>query len=318
MEVNGKYVLAVDCGGTFLKAALVDQDGNICERKSLPTTKLEVGAFISNFQKLIQDYHDKISAVGIAFAGPVNPIKGLIGEPPNFPKDFHNLPLSDILEERCNLPVALENDANLAALGEYWKGSNFGAQPIIVITMGTGVGSGIIIGGKIWNGTTGVAGEVGHIPLYERGPICGCGNIACLETFASSTAVVRMAKECIASGDIIELSGKSDITAKDVYDLGIQGHPIAKQIFEKVGIAMGRGIVVIVHVMGIAKIIVTGGGMGAWELFAPFMKATYQKMLFCQERDTVEVLPSTLQGNSGVLGAAYLAWEKIGKSPKRV
>ncbi len=311
-----EYVLAVDCGGTFLKAAIVDSEGNISNKTSIPT-KLELDTFLNNFEKLIVQYRTQIMGVGIAFAGPVDPINGRIGEPPNFPKTFHNLELAKILSQRCNLPVAIENDANLAALGEYWKGPQISDSMILVITLGTGVGSGIILNGKIWNGPTGIAGEVGHIPIAETGPVCGCGNIGCLETFASSTAVVRMAKEFVSQGKCQTLSNVQDLTAKDVYDAALKNDTYACQVFEKVGTSLGRGIATIVHTLGVAKIILTGGGLGAWELFAPTMKNTYKKMLFKQERDVIDVIPSKLEGNSGVLGSAYLAWEKLGKLPIR-
>lgn len=311
MTGQNHLVLAVDCGGTFLKAALVDRQGQITNKTSIPTL-LELDSFLKNFELLISQYHSQIAAVGIAFAGPISADAGLIGEPPNFPKEFHNLPLTKVLEERCHIPVALENDANLAALGEYWKGPRFSDQIMMAITLGTGVGSGIIIGGKIWNGATGIAGEVGHIPVADIGPTCGCGNIGCLETFASSTAVVRMAKEMVAQKAKTMLAEIQDITAKDVFDAAMQGDAVARKIFDKVGEALGRGIASVVHILGVGKIILTGGGAGAYEMFEPVMKATYQKMLFKQERSAVQIFASTLQGHSGVLGAGYLAWEKIG------
>ncbi len=308
-------VLAVDCGGTFLKAALVAQDGTITHKSSI-STKMSHGleGFLQSFENLIHDYRSQIECVGIAFAGPVEPTRGLIGEPPNFPKEFHNLPLSEILEKRCHIPIALENDANLAALGEYWKGPQFNDEILMVITLGTGVGSGIILRGKIWNGATGIAGEVGHIPIADVGPKCGCGNIGCLETFASSTAVVRMAKEIVSEGTIpTALSKFQDLAAKDVYDVALAGDAAAQEIFTRVGKALGKGIVTIVHVLGVAKIILTGGGAGAWNLFEKPMKETYQRACFQQERAALTVIPSQLEGNSGVLGAAYLALQKIGR-----
>lgn len=311
MENKHNAVLAVDCGGTFLKIAVIDQQGNISDKTSIPTL-LDLSAFLKSFEDLAHQYHSQISAIGIAFAGPVNSELGLIGEPPNFPKSFHNLPLASILEKRCQIPVALENDANLAALGEYWKGPHFADNILVVITLGTGVGSGIIVNGKIWNGATGIAGEIGHIPVYENGPICGCGNIGCLETFASSTAVVRMAKEMIAQNCATTLSKIQDITAKDVYEATLHHDQVACDIFTCVGKALGRGIGTIIHILGVGKIILTGGGAGAYHMFAPSMKATYEKMCFQQERTIVQVIPSTLEGNSGILGAAYLAWEKLG------
>ncbi len=306
------YVLGIDCGGTFVKVALIDRDGNISERTSFET-EVNQGTelFIHSFVSMIEQYKQKICAVGIAFAAPLDPEKGTIEEPPNFPKAFHNFPLVKKLEEKCHIPVFLENDANLAALGEYWKGQGKNSPVLVVITLGTGVGGGIIIHGEIWNGSSGIAGEVGHIPVYDSGPICGCGNIGCLETYASSTAVLRMAKEIQKGSPLCDLK---KFSAEDVYKSALSGDTIAKEIFTKVGLALGRGIVNICHVIGPDKIILTGGGSGAWDLFAPAMKETVAKMCFKKEKSILQILPSDLQGNSGILGAGYLAWKKLGQA----
>ncbi|NUM34432.1 MAG: ROK family protein [Candidatus Brocadiae bacterium] len=304
------YVLAIDCGGTFVKVALIDKQGNISERNSFET-ELNQGTevFVDKFAYIVNQYKSKICAAGIAFAAPLDPDKGTIEEPPNFPKSFHNFPLIKKLEEKCHIPFFLENDANLAALGEYWLGQGKNSSVLVVITLGTGVGGGIIINGEIWNGSSGIAGEVGHIPVYDNGPVCGCGNIGCLETFASSTAVVRMAKEIREGSPLCSLK---KFTAEDVYKAALSGDSLAKQIFVKVGNALGKGIVSICHVLGPEKIILTGGGSGAWDLFSPSMKETISQMCFKKEKNILQILPSDLQGNSGILGAGYLAWKKLG------
>lgn len=304
-----KNVLAIDCGGTFVKAALVNQEGKILERTSFETDfNHGVEPFIKSFVEIIQKYKNSIQGVGIAFAAPLDSEKGIIEEPPNFPKAFHNFPLVQILQEKCGLPICLENDANLAALGEYWKGQGKNTDVLVVMTLGTGVGGGIIIHGKIWGGATGIAGEVGHIPICEDGARCGCGNIGCLETIASSTAVVRMAKE---NQNKSSLASLAKFSAEDVYKAAMAGDAVAKEVFVKVGKALGKGIVSISHILGPEKVILTGGGAGAWELFAPTMKETVNQMCFQKEKRLLKIIPSDLQGNSGILGAACLAWQKI-------
>jgi len=304
------YVLAIDCGGTFVKVALVDKQGKISERSSFET-ELNQGTevFLDSFVSIIEKYKQKICAAGIAFAAPLDPEKGIIDEPPNFPKSFHNFPIVKKLEEKCHIPVYLENDANLAALGEYWQGQGKNSSVLVVITLGTGVGGGIIIHGDIWNGSSGIAGEVGHIPIYDQGPVCGCGNTGCLETFASSTAVVRMAKEIKEGSTLCTLR---KFSAEDVYKAAIQGDAPAKEIFIKVGIALGKGIVTICHILGPERIILTGGGSGAWDLFSPPMKEIISQSCFKKEKNVLQIFPSNLQGSSGILGAAYLAWKKLG------
>lgn len=305
-------VLAIDCGGTFIKAGMVSLKGEILEQSSI-TTDLQQGMepVLNNFQKVIEKYKKYISAVGIAYAGPVNPEKGIIMDPPNFPKEWHNLPLVDILYKRTLVPIYLENDANLAALGEYWKGNGQGVDVLVVLTLGTGVGGGIIINGKIWNGATGIAGEIGHIPVATEGPRCGCGNIGCLETFASSTAVVRMAEEMKKSKSSSKLTTLENITGEKVYQIATAGDAMAQSIFVKIGRYLGVALAAVTHILGPRRIIITGGGAGAWNLFEEEMKKTFSQKVFQREREVVEIMPGQLKELSGILGAAYLALEKI-------
>lgn len=300
-----KNVLAIDCGGTLIKTGLVSSEGKILDQCSIPTDAGRgVEAVLRDLQKLIEKYRQQIVAVGVAYAGTVDPEKGIIFEPPNFPKDWWGLPIVNILTERTRIPVYLENDANLAALGEYWQGEGQGVDVLVVITLGTGVGGGIIIHGNIWNGATGIAGEIGHIMITDHGPRCGCGNIGCLETFASSTAVVRMARE---------MQGKSaglaceDLTAEKVYLIAKGGDEAARSVFVTVGQALGNAIAVVAHILGPRKVILTGGGAGAWDLFHGEMQKRFLQRSFYKERETVQIVAAGSGDRSGLLGAAYMA-----------
>lgn len=298
-------VLAIDCGGTFIKAGLVSSQGEICEHRTLPTLPGRgLDTVLIALQKIIEDYRDQIQGVGIAYAGAVDPQEGRILEAPNFPKEWKTLPLTRILQERTGIPISLENDANLAAFGEYWKGAGKGIDVLVAMTLGTGVGGGIVIDGKIWNGATGIAAEIGHIPIAETGPLCGCGNVGCLEAYASSTAVVRMAQE-------MRLSGCPDLTAQAVYRLAKAGDPAARAIFAKVGRALGCAIVAVVHLIGPRRVIICGGGAGAWDAFHDEMVKTFQQKAFQREREIVQIVPGQLADQSGILGAAYLAFQKV-------
>ena len=310
-----RHVLGIDCGGTFVKAGVVSEKGEIVKKTSFKT-RLDAGieVFLDDFQRIIDEHKKEIQAVGIGFAAPLDPEKGTLGEPPNFPSQWHNFPLVDALVERCKIPVCLENDANLAALGEYWMGAGKDTDVLVTITLGTGVGGGIILNGEIWNGASGIAGEVGHIPVSDRGPRCGCGNVGCLEVFASSTAVVRMAKELQEMpGKNTKFSSLAELSAVEIYKLGKDGDPDAREIFTQVGRYLGKGIAILCHVIGPRKVVLTGGGVGAWDLFEKSMKETIEQSCFKKEWQVLEVLPTTLERQSGILGASCLAFRKLEK-----
>jgi glucokinase len=179
------------------------------------------------------------------------------------------------IERVLSTRVILENDANVAALGEKWLGAGRDVDDMIMLTLGTGVGGGIVLGGRIWHGMTGMAGEFGHMTVEPEGPPCGCGNRGCVEQYASATAVVRMAKEAIASGRAPELASAAnsdpEFSAKAVYNLAIQGDEEARRIFARVGRALGITIANLVNAFNLPMYVIGGGVSSAWQAFAPFI-----------------------------------------------
>lgn len=311
--MNTKKVLGIDCGGTFLKAGLIDRAGNLLDKYSVPTNLSNgLEAFISDFHRIITKYKEDIEGVGIAFAGPLDSKTGIIEEPPNFPKEWHNLPLAKILEKKCNIPVSIENDANLAALGEYWQGAGQGANVLVILTLGTGIGGGIIINGQIWNGSSGIAGELGHISVADTGIVCGCGNIGCVETFASSTAVLRIAKDIQNNQDVdTKLKDEEHLTAEKVYKIAQAGDRVAKNIFISVGKNLGKLIAIICHVIGPDRFVISGGGAGAWDMFYDTMLQTVKEKCFKKEFSNLTIVKSKLNGMSGIYGAACMAFQAL-------
>lgn len=310
-----RQVIGIDCGGTFIKAGLLNEDGEILEQASYPTNVNQgVDGVLATFEEIVTKYKANTQAVGIGFAAPLDAEAGIILEAVNFPKEWHNFPLVDKLTSRVHLPVYLANDAKVAALGEYWKGAGANIGVLVVLTLGTGVGGGIIIQGKVWSGATGIAGELGHIHIGDNGPLCGCGKNGCLETLASSTAVVRMAQEL---GNKLKkatkLYSEQNLTAAQVYQIAMAGDEAARSIFNQVGQALGKGIATMCHILGPQCVVLTGGGAGAWELFYPPLYDTFNKMTFQRERDTVKIVRGVLGDKSGLLGAAYLALQKLPK-----
>jgi glucokinase len=196
----------------------------------------------------------------------------MVRESPNLP-GWSDYPVRNEIEKRLQAPVILENDANVAALGEKWLGAGRHVGDMAMLTLGTGVGGGVILNGKIWHGMTGMAGEFGHITVEAEGQQCGCGNRGCVEQYASATAVVRMAREAIAAGDAPALaraaSCDAEFNAKEIYNLAIQGDEGAKKIFRRVGRALGIVLGGLINGLNLEMYVIGGGVSSAWEAFSP-------------------------------------------------
>jgi glucokinase len=223
--------------------------------------------------------------------------------------------------ERClNTKVVLENDANAAAMGEKWLGAGRNTDHMAMYTLGTGVGGGIVINGRLWHGMNGMANELGHFNVESEGHPCGCGSRGCLEQYASATAIVRMAHEEIASGNAPDLAdsarGNVEFTSRGIYQLAIQGHPSAKRIYERVGRALAIGIGSMINALNLPMYVIGGGVSSAWEAFAPTMFEELKVRSFIysvtapdrvEKGDKHTVVTIALMGSdAGLYGAARL------------
>jgi glucokinase len=214
---------------------------------------------------------------------------------------LENFPIRDDLSQRLGVPVILENDANAAALGEKWIGAGRGVDDLVLLTLGTGVGGGIIANGKILRGHLGMAGELGHITVVPNGNPCGCGNRGCVEKHASATAITAMAK----------LLGLGDgLTAKAVYDLAIAGNSKAQTIFVSMGEALGIALAMLVNTFNFPLYLLSGGVLGAWDLFAPAMIEETRRRSFTFRTAETRIEKAELGNQAGLFGAAYLPWMK--------
>jgi glucokinase len=273
------YSIGVDLGGTNLRVAAVDDRGSLLEKITLGTrTTLGREAVLSDMcdaiQRLTAKYSSQTSlqGMGIGVPGIIDMKTGMLRESPNLP-GWADYPVRAEIEKRLGTRVILENDANAAALGEQWLGAARDVEDMAMLTLGTGVGSALILRGKIWHGMTGMAGEFGHMTLEPDGLLCKCGNRGCLEMYASATAVVRMAQEAIARGATSELvrAAHSDpeFSARAVYNLAIQGDEEAQKIFRRVGRALGIAIAGLVNALNLPMYVIGGGVSGAWDAFSP-------------------------------------------------
>lgn len=210
--------------------------------------------------------------VGIGVPGIIDMQTGMVRESPNLP-GWSDYPVRDEIEKRLGAPVILENDANVAAFGEKWLGVGRQVGDMAMLTLGTGVGGGIVLDGKIWHGMTGMAGEFGHMTVDPEGQPCGCGNRGCLEQYASATAIVRMAREAIAAGDAPGLRKAAisdlELSAQEIYNLAIRGDEQAVWIFRKVGRALGIALAAMVNGLNLQMYVIGGGVCSAWDAFSP-------------------------------------------------
>jgi glucokinase len=215
-----------------------------------------------------------LCGIGIGVPGIIDLKTGMLRESPNLP-GWADYPVRDEIEARLTTRVILDNDANVAALGEKWLGAAKEVDDIAMLTLGTGVGGGLILGGRIWHGMTGMAGEFGHITVEAEGVQCNCGNRGCVEQYASATAVVRMARDSIASGVPSALSRAAgsdpEFSAKAVYNLAIQGDEEAKKIFRRAGRALGIAVADLINSLNLPMYLIGGGVSSAWDAFSPAM-----------------------------------------------
>lgn len=275
------FSIGVDLGGTNLRIAAVNQQGELMEKVTLGT-RVALGKdhviheMCNAIGLLATKYREKatLQGIGIGVPGIIDMKTGMLRESPNLP-GWSESPVQAQIERLLGTRVILENDANVAALGEKWLGAARDVDDMIMLTLGTGVGGGIVLGGRIWHGMTGMAGEFGHMTVEPEGPPCGCGNRGCVEQYASATAVVRMAKEAIAAGRAPKLAGaassNAEFSAKAVYNLAIQGDEEARKIFGRVGRALGICIANLVNAFNLPMYVVGGGVSSAWEAFSPFV-----------------------------------------------
>jgi len=318
--------LGIDLGGTSLRVGAFDSDMQLLASRVMPT-RVSVGpqAVVADMADAISSLLDetggRIDAIGLGSPGPLNLADGTLGQLPNFPGwDF--FPLRSSLEELTGLPVTLDGDANAAALAE-WKlgaGRNEGVDSMAMLTLGTGVGSGIIIDGRIWHGIVGMGGEVGHISVNYDGPRCSCGNHGCLEYYASATGIERSARALASHshGKLAELYATNrSVTARQLADLAASGDREAGAIYTQVGRYIGRGLAALINTLDLPLYVIGGGVAAAWDLFAPEMFLTLRELSYVyrlqqpvqltqHERNRPFITPATLGADAGLLGAALL------------
>jgi len=310
-----QYCFGVDLGGTTVKIGLFDPEGSVLEKWEIPTRKDDNGnnilpdiakAVLGKMEEM-KIAKNSVIGVGIGVPGPVDD-EGVVHKAVNLGWDVMNI--NEVLGGLLGLPVKAGNDANVAALGEMWCGGGKGCRDMVLATLGTGVGGGIIVNGKMVTGATGAGGEIGHIHIVDDEPdACGCGNHGCLEQYASATGVVRLARRKLASSsDDSPLRAAQEnnvLSAKAVFDAVKQGDKLACEIAEEFGMYLGKGLAVIAGVVN-PEVFVLGGGVSkAGEILCEYVSKYYQKYAFHGCKNAQFKL-ATLGNDAGIYGAAKL------------
>ena len=312
------YVLGIDIGGTNTVFGIVDARGNVLASSSIKTQKH------SNFNDYLEELHteasrlidaydatDKIQGIGIG-APNANYYTGRIDNAVNLPGP--SLPLAQLVSEKFGIPVAITNDANAAALGEMTYGAARGLKDFIMITLGTGVGSGIVINGQVVYGHDGLAGELGHVIIKRNnGRLCGCGRTGCLETYCSATGVARSAREFLeirTEPSLLRNIPVEEITSKDVYDAAVQGDQIAKDIFTYTGTLLGEAMADMMVFSSPEAFILFGGLAKSGDMLMRPLKEAMDKNMLSMFKGKPKVILSELkEADAAVLGASALGWE---------
>jgi glucokinase len=299
------YSIGVDMGGTNLRAAAVDSKGGIIEKVTRSTqysagreTILgDIVAAINAVRQKVGD--DGLLGVGIGIPGYIQIESGVLISSANLP-GLEGFPVRDAMQEQLGIPVILENDANAAALGEMWMGAGREVQDLILITLGTGIGGGIISHGRVLHGFLGMAGELGHMTIIPEGNPCGCGNCGCLEKHASASAIVSMAH-------LLQLGEHA--SAEDVYKLALAGNERARRCFESMGRALGIALANLINIFNFPLYLLSGGALAAWDLFEPSMMAEVRRRSYTFSRTPTRIDKAILGSTAGLFGAAYLPFQ---------
>jgi glucokinase len=319
-----KWLVGVDLGGTTTKIAFLSKYGELLHKWEIPTDKSENGKnIIVNIAKAIDQKleeldqsRDKLVGIGMGAPGPVDTAKGIIYEAVNLGWE-NNTPLKDLLEVETGLHAVIDNDANCAALGEMWKGAGDGAKDIVCVTLGTGVGGGVITNGDIVHGVKGAGGEIGHITVVpEGGYQCNCGKTGCLETVASATGVVRLANEKLdATEQESTLRALRDshgsISAKDIFDAARDQDGLALAVIDQLAFYLGLSLANLGNGLNPEKIVIGGGVSKAGDILLQPVVKFFKQFSFPTVRTSTHLSIATLGNDAGVIGAAWLVKNKI-------
>ncbi len=303
------FLVGVDLGGTNIKAGLVDDTGRLIKKLSIPTeAHLGRDRVIENVCAAARDAADSIKwenvrAVGVGSPGPLDHRTGVVITAPNLP-GWENVPLADKVSAKLGVKAFVENDANAACWGEYWVGAGKDYGSMVLLTLGTGIGGGIILDGRLWRGSTGAGAEIGHMVIDCDGEECACGNRGCLESYASAPATVsrflRMKKET-----------SSEMTADIIYEKALAGDVTARKALEETGRYLGVAVANIANVLNPEIVLLSGGLAGAADILIPVIREEAFRRAFEAVTAGLTIATGAIPDDAGVIGAAGCALERL-------
>jgi glucokinase len=318
-EGTSRFIVGVDLGGTNLVIGAMSADGATQHAMHSIPTRAELGAdaVVGRIVELIETVIAETRAttgaarkdflgVGIGSPGPLDRERGLVIFTPNL--GWRDFPLRDRVQDGVKLVATLDNDANCATLGEWWIGAAKGAQHVVGLTLGTGIGGGLILDGKLYHGASDVAGEIGHSSIDSTGRRCGCGNYGCLEAYASGPAIAERAREALAGGEpsiMPSLVGGdlATLTAATVYDAAKRDDELALYVVRETARFLGTGIANLLNIFNPEVVVLAGGVTQAGEALFDPLRAEVRRRAFKPAVDACRIVPGALEGNAGVVGA---------------
>ncbi len=312
-------VIGIDLGGSAIRLSTVTGNGRLRFSKRVDISGRREKRYIlasmkANIEELVsieKDHGNVVRAIGIGSPGIIDLRRGAVITSPNF-RDWKDVRLKAIIEKSLKLPVVLDNDANAAAYGEKWKGAGRRVNSLVCLTMGTGIGGGIILNGKVWHGADGMAGEVGHITVNPSGPLCNCGNNGCLEAYSSATGMVRRAAESLRGGrrsvlKRLTAGNISDLTARMIYDAASNGDRLSVEILADAGKYLGIAMAGLINILNPEMIVLTGAVTGAWDFFMPSARREMNERAYRVLVERTKIVRGKLAETAGIIGAAGLA-----------
>jgi glucokinase len=312
MITKKRDAIGIDLGGTNLRVALVSEDGVIVRKIKKPSSEQVVDSVLHAIEEI---RHPEIVGIGLGVAGLIDRKRGRVFTSPNL-RGIEGLDLVREIRHRFHVPVVIENDANVAALGEKTAGAGQGFDNFVLLTLGTGIGGGIIYKGKLLN----LPSEIGHMSISADAEKCPCGNNGCLENFASARAMIGRAITMLEKETESLLKGCCKgsiykITPEDIYKAALEGDTLSREILRDAGRFLGVGLANIINIMGPEAIILTGGLIGAWNIYIQEAIKEASRRAFKELFETVKIIPSSLGDDAGIVGAASLAFmETPGRS----
>lgn len=313
-------VLALDIGGTKLAAGVVTGDGRVLSRAIIPARAQEgpwsmIERHIELGRQVVAEAGIEwsgLAGIGIACGGPLDPEAGIILSPPSLP-GWDRIPLVDTVSERLGLPTAVENDATAGALAEWWFGAgrSRGVNDLIYLTISTGIGGGLVLGGRLYTGVAGNAGELGHLTVHYDGRQCGCGRRGCLEAYASGTNIAARAREAIETGEPSSLRDAPTVTAKEVAAHALAGDPLAVRIWDETMAMLGSGLANVLDIFNPALVVLGGGVTRVGDqLLVPVRDAALRDAMG-PARDAADIILTELGTEHDVMSAAVVAFERL-------